>query len=490
MHVWSRLQRNKGLAVVAGLAFVLGGLAVARAARPGVTNPPATLKMASPAAMDTSGFTKVVQQVLPTVVNISSSKVVRTPAGFESPFPMDPFFRQFFGDQFNSRNLVPRDRREQSLGSGVVVSPEGYILTNHHVVDGATDIRVTMSDKREYKARLIGSDKRTDIALLKIDGGPFKPITIGDSSKVEVGEFALAIGDPFGVGQTVTMGIVSAKGRSNLGIEDYEDFIQTDAPINPGNSGGALIDEHGDLIGINTAILSHGDGGNEGIGFAIPVNLARHVMDQLLKDGKVVRAWLGIVPQDVTPTIAKAFHVTSPEGALVGDVTPSSPASRAGLVKGDIITELNGKTVEDSNQLRIAISTMSPGTEVRLKVLRDGQPHDLTAKLEEYPSDKQIAENHQKAEQSDQLDGVSVDNLSPDSARELGLPVNTQGVVVTDIDPGSRAAEAGLRSGDVIQEVNRQKVHNTSELQNALNKAGEDPLLLVNRGGTTLYVAV
>ena len=257
---------------------------------------------------------------------------------------MDPFFRQFFGDEGPGRFNVPKERREKSLGSGVIVSPEGYVLTNNHVVDHATEITVTLRDKREMKAEVVGTDPRTDIALLKIEGTNFPYVTLGDSSKVQVGDVALAIGNPFGVGQTVTMGIVSAMGRGNLGIEEVEDFIQTDAAINPGNSGGALVDDEGHLIGINTAILSGRSGGNQGIGFAVPVNLAHHVMDQLLKNGKVERAYLGILPQDVTPAIAKAFGAKEAKGAVVGDITPDSPASHSDLKQGDIILEVNGKS--------------------------------------------------------------------------------------------------------------------------------------------------
>ena len=254
--------------------------------------------------------------------------------------PMDPFFRQFFGDnsdgQFNAPRL-PQEQRERSLGSGVIVSPEGYILTNNHVVAGATEILVTTSDKHQYKARVVGTDPKTDLAVLKVDAANLPAITIADSSKVQVGDYALAIGDPFGVGETVTMGIVSATGRTNLGIEDYEDFIQTDAPINPGNSGGALVNDRGELIGINTAILSHGSGGSEGVGFAIPTNLARNIMDQIVSNGKVTRAYMGAYIQGVSPELAKAFGETAPSGALIGDVEPGSPAQKSGHEKGDIV---------------------------------------------------------------------------------------------------------------------------------------------------------
>jgi serine protease Do len=456
---------------------------IAQSAKKVADNPPATLKMAdSSEGPSKSSYAPMLKSVLPSVVNISSSKVVKAD---KRESQMDPFFRQFFGDdgQFG----VPKDRREKSLGSGVIVSPEGYILTNNHVVDGATDVKVTLSDKREFEAKIIGTDPKTDVAVLKIDASNLKPVTIGDSSKVEVGDAALAIGDPFGVGQTVTRGIISATGRGNLGIEDYEDFIQTDAPINPGNSGGALINDRGELVGINTAILTHGEG-SEGIGFAVPVNLARQVMNQILKGGKVVRAYMGILPQDMTTDMAKAFGQKEARGVVVGDVTPNSPAQEAGVHRGDILLEVDGKPVANSNQLRNNISMMQPGTEIKLKLLRDGSEHDLTVKLKEMPTETAMArpggDDSTKA-----LEGVEVSNLSPNMAERLGLPASSTGVVVTDVDPSSKMADAGLRKGDVIQEVNHHAVKDVSEFQSAVRKGGSDPLLLVNRQGRTLFIA-
>src|SRR5579872_1164853 len=419
------IKQNLGLrprtaAVAVALALALGGFGIARANRIGSTNPPASVKLADAnEGPSRTGFAPVVKKVLPTVVNISSSKVVKTPAQFQQ-MPDDPFFRQFFGGRgFN----VPREQREHGLGSGVIVSPEGYILTNNHVVDGASDILVTLSDKREFKGRMIGTDPKTDIAVLKIDASNLPSIVVGDSAKVQIGDYALAVSDPFGVGQTVTMGIVSATGRANLGIEDYEDFIQTDAPINPGNSGGALVNDRGELVGINTAIIAHGSEGNQGIGFAVPVNLARTVMDEILKNGKVTRAYLGIVPQDVTPSIAKAFGVKEATGALVSDVSPDSPAQRAGLERGDVILDVDGKPVTDSNQLRMNISMMHPETSVKLKVLRNGTERDVTAKLEELPV-KEASLGQESHGSKSSLSGVSVDNLDADTARQLGLPAS------------------------------------------------------------------
>jgi serine protease Do len=403
--------------------------------------------------------------------------------------PNDPFFQQFFGQGFGNRPEIPKERREQSLGSGVIVSPEGYVLTNNHVVEGATDVKVTLSDKRELKAQIVGTDPKTDVAVLKLEGSNFPAITLGNSSGVQIGDYALAIGDPFGVGQTVTMGIVSAKGRGNLGIEDYEDFIQTDAPINPGNSGGALVNDRGELVGINTAILSHGSGGNEGIGFAIPINLAKSVMNQILDHGKVTRGYLGVVVQPITPAMAKALGQSEPKGVLVGDVSAKGPAQASGVERGDIILELNGNAINDSNELRNTISMMQPGEPVKLQIVRNGSTQNLTVKLGELPNSKEQAENSQEGASKDAFEGVSVDNLDANTAKQLGLPASTKGVVVTGIDPASPKADSGLREGDVIQEVNHLPVHNIGEFQEAMRKAGNSALLLVDRRGTTLFIA-
>jgi serine protease Do len=454
-------------------------------------HPALVLKLASPdEGPSRTGFAPVVKRVAPAVVNISSLKITKISSQF-GEMPDDPLFRQFFGgsNAFRAPRQMP-EQREQGVGSGVIMTPDGYILTNNHVVDGSSDVRVTLSDKREFKAKVIGTDPKSDIAVLKIDAANLPCITIGDSSKVQVGDYALAVGDPFGVGQTVTMGIVSATGRSNLGIEDYEDFIQTDAPINPGNSGGALVNDRGELIGINTAIIAHGSEGNQGIGFAIPSNMARTEMEEIVKSGKVTRAYLGIVPQDVTPAIAQAFHEKELRGALVGDVSSNSPAQRAGLQKGDIILDVNGKPVTDANDLRMTISMMAPGTSANLTVLRDGADREVGVNLGELPTTEAEATPAQNSSSNSTLSGVSVRNLDADAKQQLGLSPNTSGVVVTNVDPSSDAAAAGLRQGDVIQEVNRKPVRDISDFESALHSSNHNPLLLVNRNGNTMYLAV
>jgi serine protease Do len=433
------------------------------------------------------GFSAVVEPLLPAVVNISSSKVVKTPRN-QSPFSNDPFFRQFFGDQFGEQQQ-PREQHEHSLGSGVIVNGDGYILTNNHVVEGATDIQVTLSDKRTFKAKVVGTDPRTDVAVLKVPATKLASLTLGDSTKMRVGDIVLAIGDPFGIGETVTMGIVSATGRKGLGIEGYEDFIQTDAAINPGNSGGALVNTRGELIGINTAILSGGGGGNQGVGFAIPVAMARSVMDQILKTGKVTRGYLGVMIQDVTPDLAKAFGLPSAQGALIGDVTPDSPGAKAGIQKGDIVTALNGQPVSDYLGFRLRVSQMAPGSSVKLDVLRNGQKREVTVTLGEYPEKAEAAAESTPGENA--MEGVQVDALTPDIIQQLNLPASVRGVVITRVDPGSPAGEAGLQRGDVIQEVNRKPVTSVDQFRTAVRSAGNQPLLLlVNRGGNSQYVVV
>src|ERR1700723_701992 len=437
-----------------------------------------------------NGFASVLKPALPAVVNIQTSKLVKSKPSQMMPFFNDPMFKQFFGDQFGQGQSGPQSEREQSLGSGVIITSDGTIVTNNHLIEGATDIKVDLSDKREFQAKLIGTDPKTDIAVLKIEATGLPTLAIGDSSKLQVGDVIFAIGDPFGVGETATMGIISATQRGGLGIENYEDFIQTDAPINPGNSGGAMIDLHGDLIGINTAILSGGGGGNQGVGFAIPINMARSVMDQIVGHGKVVRGYLGLYPQDVTPALAKEFGLSKPGGALVSGLKPDAPAARAGLKNGDVILELNGQPIESANDLRLRISQTAPGSSVKLEISRAGKTQNMDVTLAELPPDK-AAEQAPGESESGGLDGVNVQELTPDAIQELQLAPGTRGVVVESVDPSSAASSVGLQRGDVIQEVNHQPVRNISEYKQALAAAGKQPvLLLVNSGGVTHYEVV
>ena len=432
------------------------------------------------------GFAAVVKNVLPAVVNISSSRLVKPQQNQLNPFFNNPFFQQFFGGQMPQA----RPQREEALGSGIIVTHDGYILTNNHVVAKGTDIKVFLPNKQQYPAKVVGTDPKTDIAVLKIQASNLPTVTFGDSSKIQIGDYALAIGDPFGIGETVTMGIISATARSQLGIENYEDFIQTGAAINPGNSGGALINARGEVIGINTAILSGGSGGNQGIGFAIPINLARYIMDQILKYGKVTRGWMGVVIQDVTAPVAKAYGVEANHGAIVSDVEPSSPAAKAGLKRGDVITELNGQPVTSSNDLKLKIGEMRPNSTVHLKVVRNGKSEDVTMTLGEEPKSGQQAAAT-PGQQQGLMQGVDVQNLTPDILQQLGLPSSTKGVVVADVAQGSPAEMAGLRRGDVIEQVNRHPVDSVSQYQREVRMAGDQAVvLLVNRGGTTAFVVV
>jgi serine protease Do len=478
-----RIRRSAGviaLLTAVGAGAVAGALAAQKPKRSvPVFAAPRVVSAAGKVSFE-AGFEPVVRRVLPAVVNVSSSRIVRSKA---SPFLSDPLFQQFFGGQ----QETPRRRREEALGSGVVVSPDGYILTNNHVINKATDIQVVLADRRELKARLVGADPMTDIAVLKVDATGLPAIPLGDSTTMKAGNFVLAVGNPFGLNQTVTMGIVSATGRGGLGIEDYEDFIQTDAAINPGNSGGALVDVNGNLVGINTAILS-GSGGNQGVGFAIPVNMARQVMDEILEHGKVTRGYIGVQIQELTPQMAKAFGLTVTGGALVADVTPDSPAARVGIRRGDVITALNGKSV-DNRQLQLQISMMQPGGNVRLTVLRDGRQIELPVTLAELPSKGEGQSG--AANPIGALQGLSVQTLTPDIAQQLQLPPGTKGVVVSQVGEVSPAAAAGLHRGDVILEINRKPVTDVAQFKSAAQAADNRPaLVLIDRGGATTYVMV
>ena len=435
-----------------------------------------------------NGYASVIDPVLPAVVNIESTKVVKQQNNFPGFFNQ-PFFQQFFGQQMQPQQ--PQSEREESLGSGVIVNPNGYIITNNHVIDGAQNIQVFTHDRQEYTAKLIGTDPQTDIAVLRIDATNLPTVTLGDSGNLKVGDLVFAIGDPFGIGQTATMGIVSATNRAPGGIEHYENFIQTDAAINPGNSGGALIDLHGDLIGINTAIIAgEQGGGNEGIGFAIPINMAVNIMNQIVETGKVVRGYLGVHVQLVTPQMAKSFGLTHGGGALVADVSPDGPAARAGIERGDIIEDLNGHTILDSEQLSVEISEMTPGAVAHLTIFRNGQTLQKDVTLGTLPTIGK-GESAEGVGPGAALKGLAVQSLTPDIRQQLNLPADIQGVVVSNVDPNSPAAVSGVQQGDVIEEVNHKPVHTMDEYQAAASSIGDQPaVLLVYRNGMTVYLLV
>ncbi len=428
---------------------------------------------------------EVSEVVRPAVVNISTTTMI--PAE-ENPFGdmfNDPFFRRFFGDQFNHPGLN-RKQKSSALGSGVIVSDKGYILTNSHMVKGADEIKIVLYDKREFKGTIVGTDAKTDLAVVKIDARDLPTVKIGSSSALKTGDVVLAIGNPFGLNQTITMGIVSAVGRSHIGLADFEDFIQTDAAINPGNSGGALVNTNGELIGINTAIFST-SGGYMGIGFAIPSDMATSVMDSILKHGKVIRGWLGVSIQDLSPDLAKSFNITEQTGALVSGVMEGSPADKAGLKRGDLILELDGKTVADSTSLRNMVSALSPGTKIGIKIMRDGKQQSLTATLGELKEKAAV----KKTEYKNVLNGITVQDLTASLRDKLELPESMSGVVVTDVAPDS-PSHGLLQADDVIQEVNRRNIKNTQEYEQAVSKIGEKDgvLLLVYRRGGSIYLTI
>jgi serine protease Do len=442
-------------------------------------------------------FSPVVKKASPSVAYVFSTKTVRSPRPDLMPFFMDPNFRRFFGlpDEEEGgggsrRAPAPqRESREQSLGSGVIVSSDGYIITNNHVIEGADEVRVALdSGKREFVAEVVGRDPKTDLAVLKIDATGLQAATLGDSNKLEVGDVVLAIGNPFGIGLTVTSGIISATGRGGLGIEDYEDFIQTDAAINPGNSGGALVDAQGRVVGINTAILSR-TGGFQGVGFAIPVDLARAVMESLVRHGKVTRGFLGVNIQDLSSDLGDAFQVK--HGALVTGVTKDSAADAAGLKTGDVITTLNGAEVEDGRRLRLAIGRFPPGTEVKLGVVRDGQTLEITAKLGEQAGETLIASDSSQPEDEGALTGVGVTDIPDQMRTGLSMGPEFKGALVSEVDPNSPSYRAGLREGDVILEINRQRVENAAEaVRLSRETTDKRVLVLLWRGGVSRYVVV
>ncbi|MBN2130036.1 MAG: DegQ family serine endoprotease [Sedimentisphaerales bacterium] len=425
----------------------------------------------SRAADLTEAFQNVADALRPSVVSISSVKkirpMVRRPDQQFREWPEE--FGRFFGDDFFDRFFqyrIPEGGFEQrGLGTGVIVNEDGYILTNDHVVAGADEVTVILSDDRRFTAEVVGTDDKSDVAVLKVDAEHLVPAQLGDSDSIKVGEWVLAIGSPFGLDQTVTAGIVSAKGRANVGIADYEDFIQTDAAINPGNSGGPLVNMEGQVIGINTAIASR-SGGYVGIGFAIPSNMARTIMENIIDDGRVERGWLGAMIQDLSEDLAESFEFDSTDGALVGDVVPDGPADKAGLRAGDIITKFNGKPVQKAAQLRNAVASTAPETKAKLEVFRDGEIKSLTVTIGLLESQFVAGKGTQSA-----LDlGMTVQTLTPEMARQAGFDEDEKGVIVTQVEPGSLAARVGIRSGDLIVAVGTTRINDLTDFREAMKE--------------------
>lgn len=472
--------RYPGLALVA-VALIFSGTLIASGwgvtehvqAQPG----PSPVAVASPPS-----FIDLAATLGPTVVNIRVTKVqnVQTPDVpelFEGPF--GEMFKRFFGDTPRS----PHSFKTRGAGSGVVIDADGTILTNNHVVEGAREIAVTMDDKREYKARVIGRDPKTDLAVIKLEtGAPLKVAVLGDSAATRVGEWVLAIGNPFGLSNTVTSGIVSAKGRI-IGAGPYDDFIQTDAPINPGNSGGPLFNLKGEVIGINTAIMPNG----QGIGFAVPINTAKALLPQLVSTGKVTRGYMGINIQNLTEDLAASLGAKSTRGALVSEVVSGSPAEKAGIKRGDLIIAFNNKEIKDSHELSATVAATPIGKDTTIRVIRDGREVTLTAKIGRMASGET---GEAKAEKmSGGKWGLKLQELNPEAARQQGIG-RDQGVTVADVEPGSPADNSSVRKGDVILEVNRQPVKSMEDAKEKIEKASSSLLLLVKRGSNTLYIAV
>jgi serine protease Do len=452
------------------------------AARPGLDGPDIDLL-----ERENKGYERVIQATTPSIVYIRTEQVVKAE---QSPLFMDPTLRQFFGDQFPQ---IPREQRQHALGTGVVFDPAGYIVTNNHVIDRASTVQVMLSDKRIFKAKVVGTDPDIDIAVLKIDAQNLSAIPLGDSNNLHVGDTVMAFGNPFGLNFTVTRGTVSALGRSQGNIEAVQDFIQTDAAINPGNSGGALVDVRGEMMGVNTAILSPGaqggEGGFIGIGFAIPINMAKRAMESLIKTGKVPRGYLGATIGPVTPELAQEFKVPDTSGALVQDVSPGSPAAKAGLKPGDVVRKFNGQTVSDSSDLLAKVANTNPGTPVTLEILRNGQPQTVTVTLEQRPSNLSYTGGPRRPQSEGALRGVTVQNLSAELRKQLGVPAETHGVVVTEVDPGSPAAEY-LTQGDVILSINHHDVNSVADFNRLAAEAKGRTLLRIMRQGQAAFVVI
>jgi serine protease Do len=483
-----------GIVVASKMDWLPSGTAGPEPIPSPIVRPVATAPQPPMAGGSGKNFVEIAKSVKPAVVNIAatrSGKSVEGPHG--SPLD-DPFFRKFFGDEFFKRDSPQREPRERGQGSGVIVEANGLIITNNHVVSKADEIRVFLSDKREFKGKLIGTDTKTDIAIVKIEATGLPTVPWADSDQLEVGEYVLAVGSPFGLTQTVTMGIVSAVGRASMGIAEYEDFIQTDAAINPGNSGGALVNVRGELVGINTAIFSQ-SGGNMGIGFAVPSNLSRAVMDQLVRTGKVVRGWLGVAIQDLSSELAAQFGISDTKGVLVSDVMEDSPAKKAGFERADVIVEYDGKPMDSPTHLRNAVAQTPIGKKVSVKLIRDKKPKTIEVTIVEQPKSlgqPSAEESRESAAPTGILSDIDVRELNEELAARYGLKAADRGVVVIRVKSGSTAEEMGVREGDLILEVNRKAVTSLKSYEHAASGLAKDQavLLLLKRKGQAIYLTL
>jgi serine protease Do len=485
-----KLIRTSLISIGLSLSLILSMTPQPAMASDGTSSAPISKEEVAPGLALQNVFVTVSKAVIPSVVNISTTSVVT--AKPQNPFMNDPFFRQFFGNQ--APGGAPQKHVERSLGSGFIISKDGYIVTNYHVVKHATKVTVVLSDKSSYRATIIGKDPMTDVAVIRIHPKHDLPIVSwGDSKKVSVGTIVLAMGSPFGLTQSITMGIVSALKRSNIGIEQYENFIQTDAAINPGNSGGPLVNLFGQVIGMNTAIYTT-NGGYEGIGFAIPAEMVRQVVNDLRTKGRVVRGWLGVSIQNISPVIERQFHLSSKKGVLVSDILPDGPASHAGFKRGDVIIALDDHEIQDANDLRFRVSRIAPGTNVRITVIRNGDKRNIPVMIGELPANIAMAGNHVEKPSSPKLNnvlkGLVITDITAEMRQQLNLPAHLEGVIVEGVASGSVAESAGLRRGDIIVEVNRHSVHSVSEYIRIAKKIkkDQDAVLSVLRDGRYSYV--